>query len=98
MIEVLGIRGSGKTSKLIELAAEKGYTIVEPTWAAATAIAERARREGFENIDIISASNFIIDKAMFQARERKYLVDELEAFLSVLGIEGYSTTINGPGV
>ena len=30
MIRVIGTRGSGKTTKLLNLAAENGYVIVEP--------------------------------------------------------------------
>jgi len=87
MIRIIGTRGSGKTTKLLNLAEENGYVLVEPN----VRMAEYARHMAIEkglNINIISAHELLYRQ--HGVLKEKYLVDELEAFLVSLGVEGYS--------
>ena len=90
MIKFIGDRGSGKTTKLIETAHDKGYVLVEPTYQMAVHAHMRAREIGKE-IRVIPAAQFFYDR--LGRDEAKYLVDELDMFLKNIGIDGYS---NGP--
>jgi len=90
MIRIIGERGSGKTTKLLELAEEKGYILVEPTIASADYVRNMAREKGYHNVNIISAHDLLFYR--HSALRNKYLIDELEGFLSALGVEGYSNS------
>jgi len=87
MIRIIGTRGSGKTTKLLNLAEEDGYVIVEPNALMADYVRHMATEKGL-NINVISAHELLY-RQRGVIRE-KYLVDELEMFLDSLGIEGYS--------
>ena len=87
MIRVVGTRGSGKTTKLLDLAAENGYVIVEPNAMMADHVRHMAIEKGL-NVNVIGAHELLY-RQRGVVRE-KYLVDELESFLISLGIEGYS--------
>ena len=87
MIRVVGTRGSGKTTKLLDLAAENGYVIVEPNAIMADHVRHMAIEKGL-NVNVIGAHELLY-RQRGVVRE-KYLVDELESFLISLGIEGYS--------
>ena len=90
MIRIIGTRGSGKTTKLLELAQEEGYVIVEPNAIMADHVRHMATEKGL-NVNVVGAHELLY-RQRGVIRE-KYLVDELEMFLSSLGILGYS---NGP--
>ena len=90
MIRVIGTRGSGKTTKLLNLAQEEGFVIVEPNAMMADHVRHMATEKGL-NVNVIG-SHELLYRQRGVTRE-KYLVDELEMFLSSLGIIGYS---NGP--
>ena len=87
MIRIIGTRGSRKTTKLLNLAEEDGYVIVEPNMKMADYVRHLATEKGL-NINVISAHELLY-RQRGVVRE-KYLVDELEMFLASLGIEGYS--------
>lgn len=87
MIKVIGTRGSGKTTKLLELAKKEGYVIVEPTAKMADYVRYMVKEKGL-NVIVISALDLLY-RQRGGVRD-KYLVDELEMFLHSLGIEGYS--------
>ena len=87
MIRVIGTRGSGKTTKLLNLAAENGYVIVEPNAMMADYVRRMAIEKGL-NVNVIGAHELLYCQHGI-ARE-KYLVDELEMFMASLGIVGYS--------
>lgn len=91
MIQVIGTRGSGKTTKLLNLAQEKGYVIVEPNAKMADYVRHMATEKGL-NVKVIGAHELLLHCQCGVKRE-KYLLDELEIFLDSLGIVGYS---NGP--
>lgn len=87
MIRIIGGRGSGKTTKLLNLAAENGYTIVAPNERMADFVRHMAVEKGL-NVSVISA--YELPYRMKGNARQKFLVDELEMFLLSLGIEGYS--------
>jgi hypothetical protein len=87
MIRVIGTRGSGKTTKLLNLAAENGYVIVEPNAMMADYVRRMAIGKGL-NVNVIGAHELLYRQHGI-VRE-KYLVDELEMFMTSLGIVGYS--------
>lgn len=87
MIRVIGTRGSGKTTKLLELAEEDGFVLVEPNARMADYVRRMAIEKGL-NVNVIGAHELLYRQHGI-VRE-KYLVDELESFLISLGIEGYS--------
>ena len=90
MIRVIGTRGSGKTTKLLNLAAENGYVIVEPNAMTADYVRHMATEKGL-NVNVVGAHE-LLHRQHGVVRE-KYLVDELEMFMASLGIVGYSYEI-----
>ena len=89
MERIFGSRRSGKTTKLIELAAKKGYILVEPNMRMANFAKSLAKEKGY-NIEIITPYQLF---ELSKGTTKKYLVDELDIFLGVLGIVGYSNSI-----
>lgn len=92
MIRVIGTRGSGKTTKLLNLAAENGYVIVEPN-AMTTDYARRMATEKGLNVSVITVRELL--HRQYGVMREKYLVDELEMFMASLGIVGYSDGPSG---
>lgn len=72
---------------MLNLAAENGYVIVAPNQQMANYVRRMAADEGL-NVDVISAHEFTYHQHGLERKE--FLVDELEMFLSSLGIKGYS--------
>ena len=87
MIKIVGGRGSGKTTKLIEYASKNDCVIVEPTFEMARHVLMMARNKGY-NIKVISSYDFIFCKP--NDGGTKYLIDEIDMFLKSLGVIGYS--------
>ncbi len=87
MIRIIGTRGSGKTTKLLNLAVENGYVIVEPNARMAEYVRQVAIEKGL-NVDVIDAHELLYRQRGI--KREKYLVDELEMFMASLGIVGYS--------
>ena len=90
MIRIIGTRGSGKTTKLLNLAEENGYVLVEPNARIADYVRHIAAEKGL-NVNVISAHELLYRQ--HGILQEKYLVDELDLFLSSLGVEGYSDDI-----
>ncbi len=87
MIKIIGTRGSGKTTKLLELAQRDGYIIVEPNMRMCDHVRHMALEKGY-NVNVISSHELLYRQ--HEVTKEKYLVDELDMFLIALGIEGYS--------
>ena len=87
MIEIIDSRGSGKTTRLLNFAAENGYVIVEPNEMMADYVRHMATEKGL-NVNIIGARELLYRQR--GAIREKYLIDELDMFLSSLGVVGYS--------
>ena len=89
MIQIVDIRGSGKTSKLMLLAQENNgiFVCFNPD-----AMKVKAKAYGLTGFDIISFSDYIEKK---YTPHKPIYIDELEHFVrSMFGdIEGYSLTI-----
>jgi len=94
MIRIIGTRGSGKTTKLLNLAEKNGYVVVEPNAIMADYVRHMATEKKL-NVNVISAHELLYRQRGI-ARE-KYLVDELESFLISLGVEGYSDSTKQEG-
>lgn len=90
MIQVIGTRGSGKTTKLLNIAQEEGYVIVEPIEKIADYVRHKATEKGL-NVKVITVQELLYCQR--GARREKYLIDELDMFLSSLGIVGYSNDV-----
>lgn len=87
MIKIIGERGSGKTTKILEAASKNGFVVVEPNLKMAEYVSRMARDKGYD-LRIISAYDFLFYKNT--DRSTQYVVDELDLFLSAIGIKGYS--------
>ena len=87
MIKVFGERGSGKTTKLIELAHENGYILVVPNFRMSKYAAELAAHLGYRDVQIIDFTHFL---ARFPKCKEKFLIDELDMCLADLYVAGYS--------
>ena len=87
MIRIIGTRGSGKTTKLLNLAAENGYVIIEPNEMMADYVRCMATEKGL-NVNVITVHELLYRQHLFACK--KYLVDELEMFIAYFGIVGYS--------
>ena len=91
MIKVIGTRGSGKTTKLLQIAQRDGYVIVEPNAIMTDYVRHMAIENGY-NVNVISAHELLYRQHGIIGE--KYLVDELERFLMSLGVVGYSDGLN----
>jgi hypothetical protein len=95
MIKVFGERGSGKTTKLLQIAAQNNGIVVVPTFRHVACTMELAKKLDLDNVQIIAAREFIqylwCPKSI--NKSKKFYIDELDDALLILGIEGYSSTI-----
>ena len=89
MIKIEKPQGSGKTTELIKIAAEHGYTIVEPTALMADYTKMMAKNLGYHDIQVISAMQFLGGR-IHPGGRHDVLIDNLDMFLSVLNVAGYS--------
>ena len=86
MYKIMGSRGCGKTTTLIKYASENNCIVVEPTSRMRDYAREKAKQMGYDNVTIIAQHE------MYDTKD-KFLIDELDCFLSLLGVVGYSNTI-----
>lgn len=111
MKKIIGIRGSGKTTKLIEQAAKEHLVIVTATNAQANNIRKRADELGLdivatsiENINIGNANTNTFDKGSVVAalmQKNGILIDDVDLILARmfpdLTVKGISLTCEQPG-
>ena len=95
MISIIGPRGTGKTSKLFELARKNNAMILTSN---SRAMREKARSRGYNDIEIIGYGD--LDNDNFSLN-KKVLVDNADDVLNCLinkfyslEIIGYTATIN----
>ena len=95
MMKIEGTRGSGKTSQLLKLAKEKGYTLIEPTENMVKATREIAKNIDCLEVPIISMETFMNDKVRRLASRNRHnhLIDELDYVLKECGVVGYSNSV-----
>ena len=95
MIKVIGPRGTGKTTKLFELARENNAMILTSN---SRAMREKARSRGYEDIEIIGYGdldndNYSLGKDVFVDNADDVLNCLINKFYSIKVI-GYSATTN----
>ena len=95
VIKIEGTRGSGKTSQLLKLAKEKGYTLVEPNYYMVEATRKLARDIDCLEVPIITMETFMQDNVRRSASRGNcaYCIDELDHVLKECGVVGYSNSI-----
>lgn len=88
MIIYAGERGSGKTTKLIEMSEKTGATIVTATYPMVKYIQMTADQMGKKIPVPITVTNYIrLLASGGLGKSQKYLVDELQMILSEMNIE-----------
>ena len=95
MIKIIGPRGTGKTTKLFELARENNAMILTSN---SRAMKEKARSRGYNDIEIIGygdldSDNFSLNKNVFVDNADDVLNCLINKFYSIKVI-GYSATID----
>lgn len=93
MISVIGKRGSGKTTKLFELAREKNAMVLAPN---SRALKQKARAIGYDDIEIIGLGdlaneNFSLCKDLL-VDESNYILQYLLNEFYGLNMIGFSVT------
>lgn len=94
MIKILGERCSGKTTKLLKLAHENGYILVEPTFRMVDFTKQLAKENGYDDVEILCVLQFNMrNPGLFiQDYNNRYLIDELDMCLNTMNVVGYSNT------
>lgn len=93
--KIIGHRGSGKTTKLLEFADKNGCVVVEPTYQQAVYASQMAIKNGLK-CDVIPIGIFFKNlwhQSMLP--NTRFVFDELDECLLQMGIIGYSNT-EGP--
>lgn len=93
MIEIKGIRGSGKTTKLLYLAKGMDAIVVEPNCRMADFAKRKAAELKLDGVEIISMHELLDPNASGQYHGNKFLIDEIDIFLANLNVEGYTVTV-----
>ena len=96
VIKIVDKRGSGKTTKLIELAVKNHGILVVPNIRMVHAAEDLAKRMGvLDDFDCITfyAFTHYYDVGKYTNSERKFYIDELYACLSTVGVLAYSNSI-----
>ena len=92
MIKIIGPRGTGKTTKLFELARENNAMILTSN---SRAMREKARSRGYEDIEIIGYGDLDNDN---YSLNKGVLVDNADDILSCLMNKFYTIKIIGYSV
>ena len=87
MNKITGPRGSGKTTKLLELAAENDGIVVSFNTQYMRRMVQLC---DLKKVRVVSYDMFLSEVYQGYNRGRKYYIDELECFLHYLGVEGYT--------
>ena len=95
MYKVRGQRGTGKTTKLLEYAAKHGYVLVEPTERSVKCIVDMAKKNGIDNVRVISLFDYI-KQVYYGTKQQRFLIDEVDYCLSLLDVVGYSGPVEMP--
>lgn len=89
-------RQTGKTTTLVKISAETGAIIVVPTYYMIKEVENIAKELGLEIPKPIDASQFMRELHSFA--NKRYLVDELQTVLSLMGIESATLDIDSAWV
>lgn len=89
-------RQTGKTTTLVKISAETGATIVVPTYHMIKEVENIAKELGLEIPKPIDTSQFMREFHSFA--NKRYLVDELQTVLGLMGIEAAMLDVNSAWV
>ena len=78
---IVGPRQSGRSTRLIELAAENDGVIITATEARARCIQNQARDLGYTIQKPIGATSFVRLRGVFMDKEQQFMFDDLEAVI-----------------
>ena len=93
MKRILGGRGTGKTTKIIQKAIEDDAVIVVPAFRCIDNVLHLAEKLGCKDkVKCITFSQFVNGQTMRILPPDHYYIDELDWCLSSLGVIGYSNT------
>lgn len=90
-----GPRGSGKTTRLIEMSAQTGYPIIEPTGWMVDVVKDMAKARGLKIPEPIAIDRLVSyggRRGTLDGRHR-VLIDELDMCLRVMGLEVVEATM-----
>ena len=93
MVVIKGERGSGKTKKLLYYAQGSGAIVIEPTSHMADFVRKMAKDLGLDNVTVISMHELNNPVVSIRHQDKKFVIDEIDAFLANLNVEGYSKTV-----
>lgn len=85
-------RQTGKTTTLVKMSAETGAIIVVPTYHMIKEVENIAKELGLEIPKPIDTSQFMRELHGFA--NKRYLVDELQTVLGLMGIEAAMLDVN----
>lgn len=89
-------RQTGKTTMLVKMSAETGAIIVVPTYHMIKEVENIAKELGLEIPKPIDCFQFTRGLPSFE--NKKYLVDELQTVLGLMGIEAAMLDVNSAWV
>lgn len=92
MKRIIGTRGSGKTTKVIEYAHENNCVMVVPNYRFKRNSIEQAKAMKCEDVTIIDVYEYI--QLLSLGQRFKYIFDELEYCLSAMNVVGYSVNVD----
>ena len=89
MIQILGERRSGKTTKLLEKAGicPENYVVVVPNHRMAVFTKEMAKQMKID-VEVITFLEFM--NYRYGRKDKKYLIDELDVCLETVGVIAYT--------
>ena len=87
MIKIEDRRGTGRTTRLLILCAERRWIFVSPTNKSAEYAAEIARKYNLQ-VEIITAYDFF--SPLCDRTNKHYMIDDLDNILAMRNVTGYS--------
>lgn len=89
MLQILGERRSGKTTKLIEEAGicPENYVVVVPNYRMVVFTKEMAKQMKID-VEVITFLEFM--NYRYGRKDKKYLIDELDVCLETVGVIAYT--------
>lgn len=89
-------RQTGKTTTLVKMSAETGAIIVVPTYHMIKEVENIAKELGLEIPNPIDTSQFM--RELYSFANKRYLVDELQTVLGLMGVDAAMLDINSAWV
>ena len=86
MNKIIGGRCEGKTTRLLKIAEKTGATVVG---IRKDYVKDLAKKHNIQGVNIIDYGEFM-SGTYIKCRTANYLIDEIDAFLSYIGVNGYT--------